>query len=141
MFPKVVSEGGASADDRRMLLRALGFAAALIGAACLGASLLAGPIWLAFVGQWPAPAELSLLRMVLWAMAPLGLVYLMLNFELAQHRFGWAWLAIIGALAYVGGVGAWHQTLPRIVAVMAMVNGLTLAAFAIAMPWKKAAAA
>lgn len=137
MFPKVVSEGGVSGGNRRVLWRALGFAAGLIAAACIGASLLAGPIWQLFVGRRAEAAELALLRMLLWAMAPIGLTFIMLNFELAQRRFRWAWAVVFCSAAYLAGAMAWHQTTARIVAVMACVNVLALVFLAIGMPWRE----
>lgn len=137
MFPKVVSEGIVSEQDRRTLLRALGYAAGLVLAGCLGASLLAGPIWRVFVGQWPEAAELKLLRMILWAMSPLGLAYLMLNFELAQRRFQWLGLVVVCALAYGGGALVWHASLAQFVTLMAAVNAAALAALACGMPWRQ----
>ncbi len=136
LFPKVVSAGAVSAADRRLLLRALGFAAGLVAAASVAAVVLAGWIWHAFVGRTPTAEELGLLRSVLGAMCPLGLVYMMLNFELAQRRFRWAWAAVVCALAYVGGVALWHQSLGQVVAVMAGVNSVALLTLALGMPWK-----
>ncbi len=137
MFPKVVSEGSMSDSDRHLLLRALGFAVGLILVACISAHLLAVPIWNAFVGKRPEAQELSLLRAVLWAMAPLGLSYMMLNFELAQRRFQWAWLVVFCALAYVGGVIIWHRSIMQIVALMAGINLVAMTALAFGMPWRK----
>ena len=137
MFPKVVSAGSVSENTRKLFVRAIGYAAGLILAACVGCTLLAGPIWFFFVGEWPSDASLGLLRMILWAMAPLGLTYLMLNFEMAQRRFQWLWMVIVCALAYVGSVIIWHDTVTQVVTVMAVVNVATLVIMGLGMPWKQ----
>jgi hypothetical protein len=69
----------------------------------------------------PSPELQHLVRMVMLAMCPLGVSYLLLHFEMAQHRFGSVpWLIVLAA-AYLGGVALWHPSVLAIVAVLGAV--------------------
>jgi|APTNR8051073442_1049403.scaffolds.fasta_scaffold00016_190 O-antigen/teichoic acid export membrane protein len=119
LFPKVISSGLASAESRRTLGRALAMAAVLIGMAVLMVWLLPWlPLRILYGVKEPAPELLALVRWVCLAMSPLGLSYLLLHFEMAQHRFEAVPWLIACALAYVGGVYLWHDTVLHVVAVL-----------------------
>lgn len=122
MFPKVISTGLTSITDRRVFLRALLLAGSLVVATALLVSVLARYIWLVFTGDWPDEAAVHLVRVVVWAMAPLGLTLLLVNFELAQHRFHIAKILLGLAVVYVVGVRLWHDTLLQVVTVLAAVS-------------------
>ncbi len=132
MFPKVVAAGmDPPAAHRRTLHMALLYSGILIMAAVAACILAAGPLWLVVTGTAAPPAELLLLRRLAWALAPLGLAYLMLNFEMAQNRFRAAgWQALIAA-GYIAGVALFHDTLTQVVAVLAAASCATLAAMAV----------
>lgn len=116
LFPKVISSGQASAASRQTLGRALLMAAGLIGLAVLMVWLLPWlPLRILYPTTNTTPEILALVRWVCLAMSPLGLSYLLLHFEMAQHRFeALPWL-ILCAIGYVGGVYLWHDTVLHIV--------------------------
>lgn len=122
MFPKVISTGLTTHTDRRVVLRALLLAGLLIATTALAVHLLARYIWVVFTGAWPDDAVVHLVRIVVWAMAPLGITLLLVNFELAQRRFRIA--AILPGLAvlYIMGVTFWHNSLEQVVAVMSVIS-------------------
>jgi O-antigen/teichoic acid export membrane protein len=119
MFPKVISAGTASRSSRLTALKALGLVAGMI-AAGVAVSLIWPwlPLLILYGVKDPSPALEHLVRMVILAMSPLGISYLLLNFEMAQHRFRTVpWLLALAA-AYIGGVWLWHPSVLAIVAVL-----------------------
>lgn len=112
LFPKVTSSGALSNDSWKLLGRAMAFAGLLVAAAAGVCVAFPQLPWTILYRAWPeasaAPAALLTRAMVL-AMCPLALVYLLLNFEMAQRRFFWCYGLIPCALAYVGGVALWHD--------------------------------
>lgn len=123
MFPKVISAGGMSRSSRITVLKALGMVAGMIG---FGVSISLIWPWLPLRILYgikdPSENLQHLVRMVMLAMSPLGVSYLLLNFEMAQHRFRTVpWLLGLAA-AYLGGVWFWHQSVLSIVAVLASVS-------------------
>lgn len=134
MFPKVISTGGTSRTSRRTLLKAVGLVGGLIACA-VGATWLLPwlPLLVLYKVTDPTPEQLHLVRIVVLAMSPLGLTYLLLNFEMAQHRFGTVpWLIVLAAL-YLGGVAVWHDTVGQIVAVLGIVSAATAAVYVLAL--------
>ncbi len=125
MFPKVVSDGSTSECERRTLRRAFAYVFLIITGACIGAFVLAEYAWLIFAGDWPDVQSLRLVRMALIAMAPLGLTYTAMNFELAQRRFTMLWTLIPIAGLYLLGVMLRHETLAQVLQMMAVVNFLS----------------
>ncbi len=122
MFPKVISTGLTSITDRRVFKRALLMAVLLVAATALAVSVLAQYIWLVFTGDRPDEEAVFLIRAVVWAMAPLGVTLLLVNFELAQRRFHIAGLLPGLAVLYIVGVNIWHDTLLQVVAVLAVIS-------------------
>lgn len=122
MFPKVISHGGSTRSSRLALFKALGMAVGLI-ALGVGCSVAWPwiPLRILYGVTDPSPELEHLVRMVMLAMSPLGISYLLLHFEMAQHRFGSVpWLLVIAA-AYLGGVALWHPSVLAIVAVLGAV--------------------
>jgi len=60
----------------------------------------------------------KLVRVVSCAMAPVGLTFLLMNFELAQHRFSCLWVLAVCAAALVGGTWMFHATLWQVAIVL-----------------------
>lgn len=123
MFPKVISVGGSSRSSRVTLLKALGMVVGMIG---LGVSVSLIWPWLPLRILYgikdPSPELEYLVRVVMLAMCPLGIAYLLLNFEMAQHRFRTIpWLIGLAA-AYLGGAWIWHNQVLSIVAVLGSVS-------------------
>lgn len=130
MFPKVISAGGTSRSSRLTVLKALGMVVGMIGFG-VAVSLIWPwlPLRILYGVKDPSPELEHLVRMVMLAMSPLGVSYLLLNFEMAQHRFRTVpWLLLIAA-AYIGGVWFWHQTVLSIVAVLAAVSTASAALY------------
>ncbi len=131
MFPKVITMGSTSAQTRRTLGRAMLLAAGLIGCA-VGAVWLWPwlPLRIIYNVKEPSADLLSLVRWVCLAMCPLGFTYVLVHFEMAQHRFaGVPWL-LICAGAYVGGAVLWHDTILHIVTVLGLASLLSALLFA-----------
>jgi O-antigen/teichoic acid export membrane protein len=133
MFPKVISSGGSTHGSRTTLLHAFGLVALLIGAAVAATCALPWlPLRVLYDVSEPTPEMIHLVRVVTLAMSPLGLTYLLLNFEMAQHRFQTIpWLLIL-ATAYLGGVALWHDTVNQIILVLGAVSLLSAILFAAA---------
>jgi hypothetical protein len=125
MFPKVVSTGGVTSESRRTLLKALAMVALIIGGGALACTLIPQVPLVIMYNEHSAEAN-HLVRITLWAMAPLGITYLLMNFELAQHRFTVAPVLLCCAAAYVGGVAFWHQNVGQVVTVLAVASSASL---------------
>ena len=126
MFPKVVSVGASSRHTLVMLLKALGLAVLIIGGAVLVCSVVPWlPLRIMFGIKDPSLEQLQIIRWVLWAMAPLGITYMLLNFELAQHRFRLLPFLWACALGYIGGVELFHGSLGQFVTVFGTVTTLS----------------
>ncbi len=126
MFPKVVSTGLASAGDRRVFGHAFLYAGSVIALTAVGVTMFAAPLWLLFTGEQPTAETIRLVRAVVWAMSPLGLTFLIMNFELAQRRFGLVTILAPLAVLYIGGVNMFHESLFQVIAVLAVVNILSV---------------
>ena len=122
MFPKVVSLGVSSAADRHILKKAILFTAALIVSAGAVCSFAAGPIWRVFTGEVADAETLQLVRWMIWALAPLGLTFLLVNFELAQRRFRTSSSLIVLAALYVAGVSIWHDSFAMVLTVLSVIS-------------------
>lgn len=126
MFPKVASSGVVSARDRKTLLYAVLYVAVLVGGAAALISVVPWlPLWVIYGDRTPTPEMAMLVRAVAWAMAPLGVSYVLLNFEMAQHRFGSAWGLVGCATGYLVGVAVFHQALWHIPAALGLMSVLS----------------
>ena len=123
MFPKVVSAGLSTASDRVILVKSVVFTGSLILFAGVACTLAASPIWRFFTGESPTPDALRLVRWMIWALSPLGLTFLLMNFELAQRRFRAPLSLLLLAAAYIVGVSIWHDTYWQ---VLTLITGLTI---------------
>ncbi|MBP7276381.1 MAG: hypothetical protein KBA51_09290, partial [Kiritimatiellae bacterium] len=66
--------------------------------------------WRLSTGMEAAAADRTLLRGLVLALAPLAPAHLLLNFELAQHRFRICAVAVAGTVVYLVGVFLRHPT-------------------------------
>ena len=111
LFPKVVAREGLSKESLSALLRALALSILLVGGIAGIFSLFPQlPLGILF-GEFQPSEELThTVRWVIWAMTPLSLVFLTMNFELAQNRF--ASLVPLGIFAtiFVAGFSVYHPT-------------------------------
>jgi len=119
---------------RTALLMTAGLTAAAV-VACL--VLPRWPILFFFGSQAVTPHLVTMVRLLCVAVAPLGLVFLLLHFELARHRFHGAVLLGLCALGF--GAGAWrfHASLQQVVLAFAAANTLALAGM-IGLVWGRA---
>ncbi|MBU1693024.1 MAG: hypothetical protein KKC51_03575, partial [Verrucomicrobia bacterium] len=127
MFPKVASAGEVTAGSRRTLRHSFLLAGLVIlvaaGGVCLWPSL---PLLILFRDSHPTPDMIRLVRQITAAMSPLGLGYLALHFELAQHRFRQAFVLVACAAVYVAAVILRHQTFQQVVAALAVSAGVAV---------------
>ncbi len=89
MFPKVVRDGVATPGQTRILRKAMAYSLALALAAALGCALLAAPaLRLLFGTEAATPEKILWLRGYGFAVAPLALTHLLIQYELARGRLG-----------------------------------------------------
>ena len=132
MFPKVISMGASSAQTRRTLARAVLMAVGLIGAAVGAVWVLPGLPLLIIYGERAPSAELCwLVRWVCLAMSPLGVTYVLVHFEMAQHRFASVPWLLVCAAAYIGAVALWHASVLTVVLVLGLASLATALLFVI----------
>ncbi|MDO9540990.1 MAG: hypothetical protein Q7J98_01535 [Kiritimatiellia bacterium] len=137
MFPKVASRGDFTNEQKFTFFRAL----ALSGLIIIGGVLLCTlfpqiPLLILYRDHAPTPDMIALVRMVCWAMAPLGLVFILMNFELAQHRLACVFPLAFCAAAFVGGVALFHGSLRQVVIVFLTVS-VTALVLLIILPFTK----
>ena len=123
MFPKVVSRGDTASEHKFTFLKSL----AMTGLIIIGGVLLCTlfpqiPLLILYRDFSPAPEMITLVRLVCWAMAPLGLVFLLMNFELAQHHLACVIPLAVCAAAFIGGVILFHGSLWQVVFVLLSVS-------------------
>ncbi len=122
MFPKVVGQ------SPRLLKKACAYTLALVLlalAGCwVGAELL---LRLLYGITHPAPEQIHMLRHMGLAMAPLGLVQVVLHYELAQNRVRHLWPLFLIAAGYLLGVRLHHPNLMSLVHMLQAATTLALA--------------
>ena len=129
LFPKVISSGATSSSSRNTLGRALLMVLTLIGTAVALVWLLPWlPLRILYGVTDPTPESLQLVRWVCLAMSPLGVTYLLLHVEMAQHRFATVPWLLACASGYIGAVAFFHANVFHIVAIM---GGAALASAAL----------
>jgi O-antigen/teichoic acid export membrane protein len=129
MFPKVVSRGEWSKAHARTLSRAILYSAIMVLSAVIVCSLFPKiPLWVLFKETAPTAQAIALVRGVCWAMAPLALTFILMNFELAQHRFVCTIPLAICAVLYYTGVALFHETLWQVITVFGVVSCLSMVA-------------
>lgn len=137
MFPKVITSGPSTRDSRVTLLKAVGMVALLIGSAVavtVAAPWL--PLWVMYGIREPTPEMSRLLILFVSAVSPLALTFLLMNYEIAQHRFGMTYLLILCAVVYIGGVVLWHDTMEHVVYVLGGVSTLSAIGFTLGIAWR-----
>ncbi|HMO04397.1 MAG TPA: hypothetical protein PKC67_12835 [Kiritimatiellia bacterium] len=130
MFPKVITSGPSTRYSRMTLLKAIGLVGLLIFGA-VGAILAMPwlPLRLMYGIDEPSAEMTRLLCLFVASIAPLALTFLLMNYEMAQRRFGMTWLLVVCAALYIGGVVFWHDTMEHVVMVLAGVSVLSAVGF------------
>ena len=127
LFPKVVSKGTWDRKHKIILLKSLAFAGGIIMGAALFSTLFPKVLlMILYKDMNPVPELLLMVRVVPWAMVPIGIIYILLNFELAQHRFTCGIPLALAAVVYVLGVHFFHQTLWQIIYILFTISWTTL---------------
>jgi len=127
LFPKVVSSGKVSQASLRTLGKGLFLVSMMAVASAALCSFFPTTLLRLLTGR-AAPLQVSILRCTAWAMAPLSVLYLLMNFELAQRRFATAIILPASAALYLVGVAVWHASVLQIIAVLSTVGITTLTA-------------
>ncbi len=117
MFPKVTSTGESSRANHRTLMKALVLTGLLGGGIGL-VSLAVPELLLGILSKEIHPGQANILRCMALALAPLTLLMVLLNYELAQRRFRIMIPLYLCAGGYVLGVMRWHETLFQVVGVL-----------------------
>src|ERR1035437_7277616 len=127
LFPKTVSDGATSAQHNRLLWKALFYTAIIIIPTALVCALFPQlPLGILYRDWQPDAAMCRLVRCTVWAMSPLGLAFIIMNFELSQNRFRITLPLILCVAGYLIGVALWHNSVFQVVAVLAIVSVLAL---------------
>jgi O-antigen/teichoic acid export membrane protein len=127
LFPHVWDENRHEAN-RALLLKFLLAAAGLgIAAACV-CTVTSGLLTKLLLGR--ADAEVTaLIPLCAWAMLPIGVANVFLNFVMARGRYGFLVSFVTTAVLYLVGFALWHDTLRHVVAIVAVFGVATLALF------------
>jgi O-antigen/teichoic acid export membrane protein len=129
LFPKVVSEGAITQYDVKLLVKAIVFASIIIALAAGLAALVPWlPLKILYPATSPAAELLKAISYAVWAMAPLAMVYILLNFELAQKRFLITAILIFAGMVFGLGIYFFHNTIFNVIASLAIANLLALIA-------------
>lgn len=128
LFPKVVAKGTATKAHKKTFLRALLLSGGLIAiAAGFCAAFPQIPLRIVFGDIQSDARSADILRLISAGMAPLGLAFMILNYELAQHRFRFMIPLTLCALLFVGGVSLYHQSIWNVAYILCFAGYTTLA--------------
>jgi len=128
LFPKVTSWDTPGISGMSTLLKAVGLTALVVGAAVAACSLLPWlPLAIIYGIREPGAELQALVRHVLLAMSPLGLVYVLLNFELAQNRFRACMMLALPVALYFAAAAMRHETFGQLALALGCASFLALA--------------
>ena len=137
MFPKVASAGVMEAHNWKTLMSAIVYVMIILGCAAFLCSVYAWiPLRILYNERTPTAEMIRLVRWVVCVMAPMGLTYLLMNFQMAQRRFKPAYLLLACAASYVGGVTLFHQTVWQVIAILGLVSTLSSVVLIAGLPWR-----
>ncbi len=136
MFPKVVSGGEASHASGRTLFKALGLVALVVTGAAAFCSLF--PAWvMKIVAHVDDPALAPVMLAMLWALVPVSVVMVLVNYEMAQRRFIVTLPLVLCTVAYVLAVDRWHARMLDIPIALGACAVVTLLAALACLPWRE----
>ncbi len=142
LFPKIVSNGAMSDQHGKLLGKALCYTALIIVPGILFCTVFPQvPLGILYHDWEPTAAMARLVRVTIWAMTPLSMAFIIMNFELAQNRFRIAVPLILCVAGYLAGVSIWHASVLQVVTVLAIVSVLALLALVKSLPRQNAARA
>lgn len=131
LFPHVWDESQHEAN-RALLLKFLlaaigiGIAAALV---CTAASNLLASILLRSAEAKVIASVASLIPLCAWAMLPIGVANVFLNFVMARGRYGFLAVFVAVVVLYLVAFALWHDTIQHVLAVVAAFGLATLGLF------------
>lgn len=135
LFPKIVSNGAMSDQHGKLLGKALFYTALIIVPGVLFCTIYPQvPLGILYHDWAPSADMCRLVRSTIWAMTPLSMAFIIMNFELAQNRFRVTVPLILCVAVYLTGVSLWHAYVLQIVAILAVVSLLALLALVLALP-------
>jgi O-antigen/teichoic acid export membrane protein len=116
MFPKVVARRTSTHEHRATFFRAMVLSLLLIASGAFVCALFPRlPLFVLYHERPDDPQLLWLVRLLPFALAPLSLVFVIVNYELAQHRFRLVTPLLFCAVAFVVGAALWHPSLFHVV--------------------------
>jgi GT2 family glycosyltransferase/O-antigen/teichoic acid export membrane protein len=135
LFPKVVSRGSGNAANADLLKKGIGLVMVIVLGAALFCTLFSSVIVQILMPTAPDYTA-RYLTVFIWAMAPLGLVDLLISYEMAHNRFRCMNPLVCAAALYYLGAYLFHDNFYQIAIVLASAS--TLAAFGCVMvlPWR-----
>jgi O-antigen/teichoic acid export membrane protein len=137
MFPKVVSGGESTVASRHTLFKGLVLVSVLV-VGVGGVFTLFAPWIMHLLANTRDPRLVFIFRTMIWALAPLTLLSLVMNYELAQRRYSVTIPLVAGALGYLGAVKLWHAAVWQIIAALAVAGAATLFAAVAMLPRQSA---
>ncbi len=111
MFPKVASRGAGTCEQYRVFLKSIGMTALFVVASVAGCLLLPGLLAHILFGITDASVYLKqMIGAMAFVMGLFALLNVVVQFLLAQRRFGLVYSTIGGALLYLGAVFFVHSS-------------------------------
>ncbi|MEM7392211.1 MAG: hypothetical protein AAF492_07665, partial [Verrucomicrobiota bacterium] len=127
MFPKVASPGVMSHVDLKLLRRTMLYVGVIVAASLGVAMIWPNPLTYVLYNIWELdPERKDIVRLFLLAMSPLPFTYIIVNFEMAQHRFKGPLLFAATSIGYVAGVALFHEKVTHMLYVLLSMNLLAL---------------
>ncbi len=83
-----------------------------------------------------SPELILYTRSIVWALCPLSILFVIMNFELAQKRYRITFPLVLCAVAYLAGVYMWHKSPLQIVAVLGLTGTLAFILSILCLPWR-----
>jgi glycosyltransferase involved in cell wall biosynthesis len=133
-LPKMVSAESIGRGNARSLAKALVLTVVMVGSGALVCTLFPAFL-LRVLACTEAPEAIPLLRGMVWALSPVSLLQVVMNFELAQRRFAVGGVLLAGALAYAGLCFFWHGSMAQVPLILGACGAATLAIAVARLPW------
>jgi hypothetical protein len=83
------------------------------------------------------PALAPVMLAMAWALAPVSVIAVLVNYELAQRRFLVTVPLALCTAGYVGAVVRWHGSMLQIPAALGVFAMLTLILVVLCLPWRE----
>jgi len=117
LFPKVTEQHELKADAFSILTRSLLVSLLLFGLGILICFLSSRTVVMTVFGP-EYQAVSPLLKLFAPAITPLGLTFILVNYNLARHRTGFIWALVAGAVVYTALLVLFHSSLKQVVYIL-----------------------